>query len=108
MKKENNLRKTVRSSAEKNPKRTVTSGFSSFFEISGYKLNDHARENCSLANVTYPEVLFTTKSNIGWLVPGFAYLSGVLLIVILTIMVICSSPCVRRSGYFQVSKMVPN
>ena len=72
-------------------------------EISGYKLDDSSACNGSLANVTYAEVLFTTKSNIGWLVPGFAYLSGVLLMVVLIIMVICSSPGVRRSGYFQVS-----
>ena len=68
----------------------------------GYVLDDNEVNNGELANATYAEILFTLKSKIGWLVPGFAYLSGVLLTIALTVMVFCSLPIVRRSGYFQV------
>ena len=35
--------------------------------------------------------------------PGFANPTGVALIIILTLMVVCSMSFVRRSGYFQVN-----
>lgn len=44
---------------------------------------------------------FTTGPNIGW-VGGFAPLSGVILTIILSIMVICSMEWIRRGGHFQV------
>ncbi len=37
--------------------------------------------------------------------PGFAFPSGVLALVVLAVMVVGSMSCVRRSGYFQVRKV---
>lgn len=50
----------------------------------------------------YWEYLFTFKSKIGFVGPGFAYLSGVLLDIILLVMFLCSLSFVRRGGHFQV------
>ncbi|XP_077905521.1 NADPH oxidase 5 isoform X2 [Ictidomys tridecemlineatus] len=47
------------------------------------------------------ELLLTTWPGIGW-VHGSASPTGVALLLLLLLMVICSSPCVRRSGHFQV------
>ncbi|XP_065834073.1 NADPH oxidase 5-like isoform X2 [Oscarella lobularis] len=49
----------------------------------------------------YWEYLFTTKKDFGW-VNGSAGISGLVLCVILTIMIVCSQPCIRRKGYFEV------
>ena len=46
--------------------------------------------------------MFTTKPGVFGLVGGYANPTGVALILILTLMVICSMSFVRRSGYFQV------
>ena len=46
--------------------------------------------------------IFTLDSSIGWLIGGTAYMSGVVLDLILVIMVVCSLSCVRRSGHFEV------
>ncbi|ELU05067.1 hypothetical protein CAPTEDRAFT_147619 [Capitella teleta] len=46
--------------------------------------------------------LFTLQSRIGYIGPGFGYLSGVILDVILFIMVICSLGFIRRGGHFKV------
>ena len=54
-------------------------------------------------NLEFWRWLFTLDSGIGWIGPGFAYVSGVVLDVILTIMVVCSMSFVRKNGYFQVS-----
>ena len=51
----------------------------------------------------YWEYLFTLKGPLGYLIPGFAFLSGDIILVITIIMVICSMPFVRRSGKFEVS-----
>ena len=56
----------------------------------------------SITPLAYWEYLFTLRSRIGWIGPGFAFLSGVILDVILIIMVICSMPFIRRKGYFRV------
>ncbi|CAM4795418.1 unnamed protein product [Rotaria magnacalcarata] len=45
--------------------------------------------------------IFTTKANSGW-IGGFAPLSGVILLLILLAMVICSLKWVRSSGHFQI------
>ncbi|XP_075526678.1 NADPH oxidase [Dermacentor variabilis] len=45
--------------------------------------------------------LFTTHHDIGW-VGGTASLTGWVLLVVLTVMVVCSLPCLRRSGRFEV------
>ena len=55
-----------------------------------------------LAEYSWWEVLFTFRTKQGWVGPGFAYLSGILLQTILVVIVICSMPFVRRRGYFQV------
>ena len=58
--------------------------------------------------VAYWEYLFTLKTGVGYVGPGFAFVSGVVLDVILFIMVICSLPYIRRNGYFQVSLLIRN
>lgn len=52
-------------------------------------------------NYTMWMYLFGVGTNLGW-VGGAAGLTGFLLLIILTIMVICSLPIIRRKGYFQV------
>ena len=48
------------------------------------------------------EWLFTPHHGVFGLVKGAANMTGVALIIILTIMVVCSLPIVRKTGYFQV------
>ena len=52
---------------------------------------------------TYADWMFSSKPGVFGLVPGFANPTGVALIIILTLMVVCSMSFVRRSGYFQVN-----
>ena len=73
--------------------------------VADYVLYAQDPNNGTLRNVTYAEILFTLKSDVGWLVPGFAFLSGILLMITLTIMVLCSMPFVRKSGCFQVRNL---
>ena len=47
--------------------------------------------------------MFSSKPGVFGLVPGFANPTGVALIIILPLMVVCSMSFVRRSGYFQVN-----
>ncbi|XP_064169287.1 NADPH oxidase 5 [Anguilla rostrata] len=47
------------------------------------------------------EYLFTTRPGIGW-VGGTASITGVVLQLIISLMVVCSSTFVRRSGHFEV------
>ena len=54
------------------------------------------------------EWLLTPYPGVFGLIKGYANITGVLLIVVLTIIVICSLPHVRRSGYFQVNKSILN
>ncbi|CAL4180352.1 unnamed protein product, partial [Meganyctiphanes norvegica] len=53
-------------------------------------------------NLTYSEWLFTEKPGVFGLKKGWAYPTGVILIIILTVMVVCSQKFVRKSGYFEV------
>ncbi len=46
--------------------------------------------------------LFTSKPGLFGLMGGWANPTGVALILVLTVMVICSLPCIRRSGHFEV------
>ena len=46
--------------------------------------------------------MFTTRPGVFGLMGGFANPTGVALIVILTLMVVCSLSFVRRGGYFQI------
>ena len=48
------------------------------------------------------EYFFYYNTGFGW-VYGTAGVTGVLLLIILVIMVLCSLPCVRRNGYFEVT-----
>jgi hypothetical protein len=50
---------------------------------------------------SYAELLFTTRSNIGW-VFGTAMPTGWALVLVLLVMVIFSMPCVRKKGYFKL------
>ena len=49
------------------------------------------------------EWLLTPYPGVFGLIKGYANITGVLLIFVLTIIVICSLPHVRRSGHFQVN-----
>ena len=48
------------------------------------------------------EYFFYYDTGLGW-IHGTAGITGVLLLIILVIMVLCSLPCVRRNGYFEVT-----
>ena len=50
----------------------------------------------------YYEWILTSSPHVFGLMPGWANPTGVALICILTVMVICSLPYVRRGGYFEV------
>lgn len=54
------------------------------------------------------EWLFTPYPGVFGLINGYANITGVLLIFVLTIIVICSLPHVRRSGHFQVNLHIFN
>lgn len=51
---------------------------------------------------TYTEWILTMRPGLFGLVDGIANPTGVALMVILTVMVVCSLPFVRKSGYFEV------
>ena len=51
------------------------------------------------------EYFFFVNTGVGW-VYGTAGLTGVLLIIILAIMVLCSLSCVRRNGFFEVYSLM--
>jgi hypothetical protein len=61
-------------------------------------LNDTSNANVA---VSYTDLLFTTKSNIGW-VFGTAMPTGWILLFILLVMVFFSMPFIRKKGLFQV------
>ena len=50
----------------------------------------------------YHDWIFTTRPGVFGIIPGCANPTGVALIIILTIMGVCSMPFVRRSGRFEV------
>ena len=54
------------------------------------------------------EWLLTPYPGVFGLIKGYANITGVLLIFVLTIIVICSLPHVRRSGHFQVNLHIFN
>lgn len=53
-------------------------------------------------NCTYAELIFTLCPELFGLYEGIANPTGVALMIILTVMVVCSLPFVRKSGYFEV------
>jgi len=60
-------------------------------------------QNSSIGS--YSELLFTTKSNIGW-IAGLAVPTGWVILVILFILSAFSLPVIRRKGYFQVNLLI--
>lgn len=54
-------------------------------------------------NYTYAEWLLTMRPGKFGLIHGFANPSGIALMIILAVMVICSQPFVRKKGNFEVS-----
>lgn len=58
--------------------------------------------NSSNIAPTFAELLFTRKSNIGW-VWALAMPTGWALLVVLIVMTLFALPCIRKNGYFQVS-----
>ena len=54
------------------------------------------------------EWLLTPYPGVFGLIKGYANITGVLLIFVLTVIVICSLPHVRRSGHFQVNLPILN
>ncbi|KAK7075488.1 NADPH oxidase 5 [Halocaridina rubra] len=67
-----------------------------------FPLNIVPDKSINTGNFTTAEWLFTMKPGLFGLIPGIANPSGVALMIILTLMVICSQPFVRKSGYFEV------
>ena len=63
---------------------------------------DGALHALNEGNFTYAEWLLTMRPGKFGLVPGIANPTGVTLMVILTVMVICSQPFVRKKGNFEV------
>ncbi|CAF3549158.1 unnamed protein product [Rotaria sp. Silwood1] len=61
----------------------------------------HIANFARLDDYSWVTYMFTTKPNIGW-IHGFTPLSGVILCVILTIIVVCSMQWIRRGGHFQI------
>ena len=54
-------------------------------------------------NFTVVDWLITDRPHLFGLIPGWANPTGVILIIILFIMYVCSMKWVRKGGYFEVS-----
>lgn len=61
--------------------------------------------NLNYEGFSVSEWLFTTDPELFGLVAGYANPTGVLLIIILSVMFICSQPFVRRGGCFEVHSL---
>ena len=55
------------------------------------------------ANFTAVDWLFTNRPHYFGLIPGWANPTGVLVLIVLLVMSICSMKWVRKGGYFEVS-----
>ncbi|CAG0904649.1 unnamed protein product [Cyprideis torosa] len=53
-------------------------------------------------DLSYWEWMLTMKSEFGGLIPGIANVTGVVLMIIILVMVICSMPYIRKNGMFEV------
>ena len=51
---------------------------------------------------SYSDWMLTDKPMSFGLIPGWANPTGIILIIVLTVMVICSMPFVRRGGFFEI------
>lgn len=58
------------------------------------------------ANFTASEWLLTSKPGLFGLIGGLANPTGVILVIILCVMVLCSQSFVRRSGSFEVIYLI--
>lgn len=58
------------------------------------------------ANWTTSEWLLTSRPGLFGLVPGWANPTGVALLVVMLVMVLCSQPFIRRGGSFEVSTQI--
>ncbi|KAI4468360.1 nadph oxidase [Holotrichia oblita] len=74
-------------------------------ELKKYSIINHNdTQECSERHkeaCTAIDFLFTTKPGGKGLIPGFAYPTGILLVIILAVIFMCSQPFVRRRGNFQ-------
>ncbi len=59
-------------------------------------------------NLTAIDWLFTDRPHYFGLIPGWANPTGVLLLVVLIVMFICSMKWVRKGGYFEVQYNIAN
>jgi hypothetical protein len=73
------------------------------YNISLFSCERIADTNRTAGGLPYPiwQYFFFIGTDFGW-VCGSAGLTGVLLLFILIVMVLCSLPCVRRRGHFEV------
>lgn len=63
-------------------------------------------EKMNNGNYTMTEWLLTSRPGHFGLVPGSAYPTGVILLIILVIMTLCSMSFVRRGGCFEVPRLL--
>lgn len=67
-----------------------------------FRLDSNNKSNLvSPTSATYAQLLFTTKSGLGWIL-ALAMPTGWALWLILGIVEVFSMPCIRKKGYFQV------
>lgn len=63
-------------------------------------------EQLNSANYTMSEWILTSRPRLFGLVPGAANPTGVVLVLILSVISLCSMPLVRRGGCFEVTMMI--
>lgn len=60
-------------------------------------------EQLNSSNYTMTEWLLTTRPKLYGLIPGAANPTGLIILVLLIILAVCSMPFVRRGGCFEAS-----
>lgn len=73
-----------------------------FLEANRFPVNEYVKNR----NFSAWEWLLTDKPHYFGLIPGWAYPTGVVILVILFIMYICSMKWVRKGGYFEVNNII--
>lgn len=73
-----------------------------FFIAGVYTLND---PKINGRNLTVSEWLFTDRPQMLGLIPGLANPTGIALMIILVVIIICSQRFVRRGGCFEVRNL---
>lgn len=66
-----------------------------------YSYPTNLTSNIPVRAASYVELMFTRKSNIGW-IWALAMPTGWALLVILLVIIIFALPCIRKNGYFQL------